>query len=449
MKRFVALALLAAFILGSVGVAQAVEIKAKGTWRVHFNYVNNPTFNDAVEIDKFAAMQRARVMFSFIASENLKGVLHVEAGNLRWGGPSGGALNTDGVNIKTKHAFVNFKLPGTAVDIKAGLQPVALPSTLGSHILRADVGAVVTNVPFNDMVGLTFGWARPFDEKKVNPADPFNKWDDEVDVFLAVLPVTLDGVSLKPFAAVTRWGKDSIGSDKNATMWHAGLNFGVTMLDPFAILGDFNYGTVKWSNDYKQSGWIAVLAAQLAMDMVTPQIFFAYESGEGSGYLTGGDSKRMPVIGTDGGAFGPGIGYGGATSFAQDNFVRSLLVGLDTIALLFGLNSDPYQTRQGAVGLATVGAALRNLTFMDNMSHELVAYYARGTNHKDNGFLLTTEDSYWEANFNTTYQMYENLALILELAYGKVDLDDMGTGFRGDLADDGLARGVLGVVYKF
>lgn len=439
MKRFAVLALLAAFILGTVGVAQAVEIKAKGTWRVHFDYIKNPNFNNDVKIDNFGAFQRARIMFNFIASENLKGVFHVEAGTLRWGGPLGGALNTDGINIKTKHAFVNFKLPGTAVDIKAGLQPVALPSTLGSHILSADVGALVANVPFDDMVGLTFGWARPFDQLRTNPNNITKKWDDEVDVFLAVLPVTLDGVSLKPFAAVTRLGKDFTGAKKNATMWHGGLNFGVTALDPIAILGDFNYGHVK-VGDFKQAGYVGVLAVQYAMDMVTPQIFFAYESGEGSDYLTGGDSKRMPVIGTDSGAFGPGIGYGQATSFAQDNFVRSLLAGLD---------SDPYQASQGAVGLMAIGAALRNLTFMDSVSHELVAYYARGNNHKDNWNLLTTKDSYWEANFNTTYQMYENLALILELAYGKVDLDDMGTGFRSKLADDGLIRGVLGVVYKF
>jgi len=444
MKRFMVVALLAAFVLGVAGTAQAVEIKAKGTWRVHFDAIKNPTFNSDEKWDTFTAMQRMRTIFEFIASENLKGVLQLEIGNLTWGDDEGGGLNADGVNVKTRHAFINFMLPGTQVEFKAGLQALALPSTLGSHILEADVAALVAHLPFSEEFGLTLGWARPYDQAKINPNDVTKKWDDEVDVFLGVLPVNLDGVSLNPFVAVSRWGKDfnlyELDNPKNATMWHAGLNFEMDMLDPVAVLGDFNYGHVKWSEDFKQSGWIAGLAVQYAMDMVTPEIFFLYESGEGEDFLTSGTSKRMPVIGTDGGSVSiNNVGYGGGTEFAQDNFLRGLLVELDPMG---------YQSDEGAVGLWAVGAALREITFMDDLSHDFVVSYARGTNHKDNLFLLTTQDSYWEVDFNSTWQMYENLAVILELAYGKVKLDDMGME-RGDLAKDALYRGVLGMVYQF
>lgn len=456
MKRFAVLALLAAFILGTVGVAQAVEIKAKGTWRVHFNVVDNPDFGfiqgltgERAEYDRFSAEQRMRTIFEFVASENLKGVLHLEIGNLRWGGPNGGALNADGTNWKTKHAYINFKLPGTAVDVRAGIQPVALPSTLGSRILAADVGAVVANVPFNDMLGLTFGWARAFDQDKYNDEDISRKWDDELDVFMGVLPINMDGISLNPFVAYSRWGKDLTGWDKNANMYHLGLNFAVTMLDPIGILGDFNYGHVNWDTNFKQKGWAADLAVQYAMDMVTPQLFFAYETGEKSNYWRGTeDSNRMPVIGTDGGDWGPGVGTSWKTSFNGGAYVRDYLAVLDVLAILSGQRADPYQSLEGTLGLWAVGAALRNINFMENLSHELVAYYAKGTNHKDNVFLMTTKDNYWEVNFNTNYQMYENLSVILELAYGKLSLDDMGMN-RGDLADKALKRGAFGVVYKF
>lgn len=148
----------------------------------------------------------------------------------------------------------------------------------------------------------------------------------------------------------------------------------------------------------------------------------------------------MPVIGTDGGSVSiNNVGYGGGTEFAQDNFLRGLLVELDPMG---------YQADEGAVGLWAVGAALREITFMDDLSHDFVVSYARGTNHKDNFFLMTTQDSYWEVDFNSTWQMYENLAVILELAYGKVKLDDMGME-RGELAKDALYRGVLGMVYQF
>lgn len=444
MKRFLlVLAMLVAFVFSALGTAQAVEIKAKGTWRVHFDYIKNPTFNNDEKWDTFTAMQRMRTIFEFIASENLKGVLQLEIGNLVWGDDQGGGLNADGVNIKTRHAFIDFKLPVGDVDVRAGLQEVALPSTLGSHILEADVAALVAHAPLGDMVGLTLGWARPYDQAKVNPNDSSKKWDDEVDVFLAVLPVSLDGIGLNPFVVVSRWGKDfnlyELDNPKNATMWHAGLNFEVDMLDPIAVMGDFNYGHVKWSDNFKQSGWIADLAVQYAMDMVTPEVFFLYESGEGSDFMRSDKSKRMPTIGTDGGAVGINVGYGGGTEFAQDNFVRGLLVELDPME---------YQADEGAVGLWAVGFALRDITFMENLSHEFVVSYARGTNHKDNWMLMTTKDSYWEVDFNTTWQMYENLAMVLELAYGKVKLDDMGME-RGDLAKDALYRGVLGMVYRF
>ncbi|HDQ40380.1 MAG TPA: hypothetical protein ENN39_05045 [Desulfonatronum sp.] len=444
MRRFLAIVLFGCFLLAMTGTAQAVEIKAKGTWRVHFDAIKNPAFNSDEKWDTFTAMQRMRTIFELIASENLKGVLQLEIGNLTWGGDNGGGLNADGVNVKTRHAFLDFNLPAGDLNLKAGLQPVALPGTLGSHILEADVAALVGHLPFTDGVGLTLGWARPYDLATINPDDPGKKWDDEVDVFLAVLPVSLDGVSLNPFAAVSRWGKDfnlyELDNPKNAVMGHAGLNFEANMLDPVTIMGDFNYGQVKWSDDFKQSGWIADLAVQYAMDMVTPELFFLYESGEGSGFLTGGKSKRMPVIGTDGGSVSiGGVGYGGGTEFAQDNFLRGLLVELDPME---------YQADEGAVGLWAVGFALRDITFMENLSHEFVVAYARGTNHKDNFFLMTTKDSYWEVDFNTTWQMYENLAMILELACGKVTLDDMGMG-RGDLAKDALYRGVLGMVYQF
>lgn len=437
MKRFAVLALLAAFILGTVGVAQAVEIKAKGVWRVHANYLKNGDFDSETKEDSFFAMQRARTIFEFIASENLKAVLQFEIGNLRWGADGGGALNTDGDNVRTKHAYLQFKLPNTDVEMKAGLQFVALPSTLGSHILSADVAAFVASIPFNDMLGLTLGWARPYDQANKNPDDTSKKWNDEVDVFMGILPVSMDGVSLKPFVAVSRWGKDfnhpEIGmTDKNSTMWHAGLNFAVTMLDPITIGGDFNYGNVKWTDDFKQSGWIADLAVSYKMDMVTPQLFGFYESGEDSDST---DSKRMPVIGTDGGAFGPGVALGQQTALGGgDSFVRSLLGG--------------YQNQQGAIGAWGVGAALRNITFMDDLSHVLVAYYAKGTNAEENETLMTKKDSLWEVDFNTKYQMYENLALILELAYAKVKLDDMGWN-RGDLAKDALYQGKIGFSYNF
>jgi hypothetical protein len=444
MKRLSVMIMLTVLGCAWAGTAGAVELKARGTWRVQFNAIKNPAFNDKEKVDVFSAMQRMHTAFDFIAGENLKAVLQLEIGDLTWGDDEGGGLNADGINIKTRHAYLDFTLPGPNTAVKVGIQDLALPSSLGSHILEADVAALAAYQPFSDAFGLTLGWARPHDMDQVNPTDATKNWDDEVDVFLAVLPVNLDGISLNPFAALTRWGKDfnlyELDNPKDAAMWHGGLNLEMTMLDPLTVMADMNYGHVKWADDFKQSGWIADLVVQYALDMFTPELLFLYESGEGANFQLGNKSKRMPTIGTDGGSVSIGnVGYGGGTEFAQDNFLRGLLVEMDPMG---------YQADEGAVGLWALGAALRDISFVEDLSHEFVATYARGTNHKNNAMLMTTKDSYWEVDFNTRWQMYENLAVLLELAYGKADLDDMGAA-RDDLAKDALYRGVLGMVYEF
>jgi len=171
MKRLAILAILAAFILGTVATASAVELKAAGSWRIHANWLDNTDFNDddGASEDDFAVGQRARIYFDFIANENLKGVLKLEIGDLRWGN-GGAAPGTDAVAIEVKNAYVDFNIPDTEVNIKAGLMGVALPNTLGSSIFDEDVAALVVNVPFNDMIALTVGWARLADNNIEDPA---------------------------------------------------------------------------------------------------------------------------------------------------------------------------------------------------------------------------------------------------------------------------------------
>ncbi|SDB08299.1 hypothetical protein SAMN05660653_00387 [Desulfonatronum thiosulfatophilum] len=485
MKRLLVLAIMAAFILGTVGMAQAVEIQAKGTWRVHFNYLKNADFNNDVKVDKFQAMQRVRTQFEFIASENLKGVLHLEIGNVAWGrtqgaegraniGPnSGGALNADGVNIATKNAFIQFNVPGTAAAVKAGIQGFALPSTYGSHILSADVAALAAIVPFNEMMGLTVAWARPYDVTQGELVD--HKWNDEVDVFAAVLPIAMDGVTLNPFAVYARWGKDYLnhrfggasavpaapvpGVDnpfKNANQWFGGVNFTVDMLDPIVFFGDFNYGRVNLGDNMKARGFIADLAVQYRMPMLTPELFFLYESGEGSGYTNEDgriNGKRMPTIGTDGTSWAPtalgmtGSAFGGGT----DAILRSFMFDLatDTIGDNPAARIDQYWATNGTLGMWALGAKLGDISFIDRLSHDVIFMFAKGTNNTANRQLFTKDDKYYEVTFDSNYQIYENLAARLELGWGKLDLDNLGTTTRSNLAKDDAWKAAAGFIYRF
>lgn len=452
MKKLVVLAVMAAFILGTAGFASAIELKASGQWRVHFNYLKDGgVFDNDAEFDNFQAMHRARIAFEFIASENLKGVMQLQAGNIKWGS-GGGEINNANSNITARQLYLNFKVPGTDATVMAGKLPFSLPSTYGSHILAGNHAALAASIPFNDMVGLTAGWARAYDRSQ----GTFDtKIDDEVDVFFAVLPIKMDGVQLNPFGVYARWGKDFLNDEfgfgggpnpfKNANQWFAGLNFTVDMLDPIVFMGDVNWGTVDLMDDFKASGFMVNLAAQYKMDMFTPELFWIYESGEDSGYIAGtSDSKRMPTINTDGTSWAPtamgfvGSSFGGGV----DGLLRSFL---SDIALT---SYDAYLVEEGTIGMWALGLKLGDIQFIDRLSHDLIFVYAQGTNDKANIDLFTKDDKYYEVSFDHTYQIYENLSAVLELGWAKLDMD---TGNRGgvDLAPDNAWKAAFGFHYRF
>ncbi len=191
MKRFAILAIMAAFILGTVAMASAVELKARGAWRANANWTDNLDFqdgdNDGNSEDDFNIQERARVWFDFIANENVKAVLGLEIGDFRWGQTGAADLSSDNTDIiEVKHAYLDFNLPETQINVKAGLQWVELPSAFGSNIFGGDVAALVTTIPVNEMVSVVAGWARPYDKYE---EDGNNSRNDETDIAFLVVPV--------------------------------------------------------------------------------------------------------------------------------------------------------------------------------------------------------------------------------------------------------------------
>ncbi len=395
-----------------VRVQADVGVNASGSFRVSGNYLKDN------KDDTFNVYQRLRTNFSFIANENLKAVLGLEIGDQRWGAEGARLNDNKEVNIKTRFAYIDFG-NSDFVNVRAGIQQVELPSIFGSHILNDRVGAILVNKDFG-YVSPTIGYARLYDETIYK--------EDEVDLFMVVLPFYMGNIEITPFGTLTNFGKKIEG--KKYQIYHGGLHNKLSF-DPFVVKADVNYGYTD--NDYKQQGYIVVASVEYLMDVMTPQLFGFYESGEKQTYSNTSKSRRMPVIGTDGGAFGPGVGYGGNTEFNDDKLLRYVLLDFD----------DSYQTWQGAIGSKGIGAGLNDITFIDKLSTDVYTYYMKGTNHKDNVNLFTTDDSYYEVNVNNDYQLYENLSLILELGYGKVSFDEK------KLDNDHLYRAVGGLVYNF
>ena len=456
MKR-IALAILAiAFVIGSVAPSFAVEMQARGSWRAAATMYDFSSVDDDGNGETFRARQRARVWFDFIANENLKAVLGLEIGDITWGmndaatKGNDGALGTDGVNIEVKHAYIQFNLPNTQVSVTAGLQPIYIPGNLGSPIMDDDAAALMISSPINDMVSVAGGWIRAVDLQDETTAIDDGTFEngDEVDTLALLVPVKADGFSVTPYFLYTMIGDNTVGAlpmyqdaltdlkldgksigavlgdvDDSATMWHAGFSAQIDMFDPIVVLTDFAYGSMALdgtNNDIDIKGFFFDLAVDYKMDFMTPELFFLYTSGAGD------DDDEISVF--------PYIS--GDLNFSSFVFDGSKFGEAD-------LNDDPSTMPMWAIGLK-----LKDISFVEDLSHTFTIYYAQGTSDKDGWYSDTfaEDDSLIEVNFDSKYQIYDELAAYLELGYYTVDWDDEDV--HADDIENGY-KATLGIKYDF
>ncbi|EGJ51442.1 outer membrane homotrimeric porin [Desulfocurvibacter africanus] len=441
MKRIVTLVAAAALIMGLAATASAeLAVKAAGSWRVHGNVLSNfGDLNDDADdtyADTFTVQHRMRTQLRFVYNENVMGELYTEYGTATWGQESaayGAGENEDGDAFHVKRAFIQFRWPDTDIVTTVGEQDITFPSSgaFSNMVLGGDDGsAIAVSAPITDMIGLTVAYTRLFENADVTTGN-------DADAFLAALPVTLDGMVLAPWFSYGIIGQntDLNTDDETANVWWAGLGFNMDMLDPIVIYADFVYGSADdgfGGLADGTDGWLADAMVEFkGLDFALLQAFAAYSSANDDG------DGAMPNIRSDWGIGGSMVN---GSAFTSD---------------LGGANP----------GFWMVGVAARDITFIERLSHDVIALYAQGTGDaitglnddgdtvvQNTGFLgdlaLTSDDSYWEVDFNTRYQMYESLAAIVELGYGKPDLDDVA-GLTTQRADDAQMKASFGFQYSF
>ena len=467
MKKLMTLALAAAMMLGAATGANAIDFKAKGQWIMSFDYgmhgdfakskaKNNSGFGK--HEDEFEARQRVRLQLDAVASEALSGTVFFEMGDQIWGQDStGGALGADGKVVELKRAYIDWMVPQTDLKVRMGIQGLALPSftTNASQIFDDDVAAVSLNYQFNENVGLTAFWARPYNDnggyKSQWSGKDYDNYMDNMDMFAVLLPLSFDGVKVTPwvmYAAMgpgmfnydkkpgNAWGRASAGmiSGFKGTDWNdsygnafwAGVTGEVTYWDPFRIAWDVNYGSASYEDEkMNREGWLASLLLEYKLDWGTPGLYGWYGSGDDSNPRNG--SERMPVVSANG----------------NNQFSN------------FAFNGNPYIAREGVLGSTMVGtwgigARLKDMSFLEDLKHTLRVNFMGGTNapkmakYMQDGYhagekrgvesinaataydpiYLTTEDYALEIGLTNTYKMYDNFTVMLDAAYVALWLDD-------------------------
>lgn len=487
MKKIATLLLAAGLVFGVATGASAIDFKAKGQWIMSFDYGQNGAFTGGAGStgfngapnsrgtgyrgeDEFEAKQRVRLQLDAVASEALSGTVFFEMGDTTWGSNStpGGALGADGTSVEVKNAYIDWIVPQTDLKFRMGIQGVALPSftTKASSILEDDVAAVSASYQFNETVGVTAFWARPYNDNYTANTSRTN-YMDNVDLFALLVPMTFDGVKVTPWMMYGAMGPNAFrngtsylgntGSIGNAGAWAAsgmlpvggsihkdgtaagkrltgygnavwaGLTGEVTAFDPFRIAWDFNYGSVSYDDSrLNRAGYLGSLLFEYKLDWSVPGLYFWYGSGDDSNPANG--SERLPSLHANG----------------NNDFSN------------FAFNGNPYIARESILsqtmaGTWGIGARLKDMSFVENLKHTLRLNVMGGTNSTSmtryfsgnsrynaansslrgaNSFAtgmeplyLTTNDTAMEIGLTNSYKMYDNFTIMLDAAYIATWLD--------------------------
>ncbi|MDR2726706.1 MAG: hypothetical protein LBC10_01785, partial [Deltaproteobacteria bacterium] len=251
---------------------------------------------------------------------------------------------------------------------------------------------------------------------------------------------------------------DPVHSSKGrGNAWWVGLTGEITTADPFRFAWDFNYGSVNMGravqrNDdgtstdrdgnIKRAGWYAALLAEYKLDCATPGLAGWYGSGDGKNWKKG--SHMLPMIAAS----------SKLTSFGQD--------GAD-----FDMPCTGLQT--GLAGTWGLVAQVKDVSLLEDLSHTLRAAYYRGTNHTNNAgrrggpmqspwantdadtayLYMTTRDTAWEFNCDTSYTIYENLSAGLELGYIKLNINESIWGKDNKKQSRNMYKIAVGMTYSF
>lgn len=460
MKKLVTLLLAAGLVFSAANSASAVEVKTSGTMDFAFDWTQNigtnfQDYDDAgINQKHFGAVQRFRLGLEFVMSENLSATYQAQVGTFTWGGAAGTGENTGGVlgsrsaNIVTRLAYLDWMVPNTSVKVRMGQQAVALPSfTFGSPVLDDTATGVVVAAPLTDNFGLTGMWLRGASGFRRGAVDNANRVDDNLDIFGLIGDVKGDGFQVQPWVAYAAVGKGfkyerlngKVDPDTllpgNATAWWAGISGELTMFDPFRLTADFMYNNVDvdHSKAADSDGWYAALGAEYKTAYGTPAL---------KGWYASGDDKNARRTDKGGSVMEISGGFNATSTFYDGAFGLGKHIGV----------TSP----NGSWGIS---AQWNDISFVENLSHALSVTYVQGTNNKHNALdpdagYLTTKDSLVEIDFNTTYNIYQNLATVLELGYIFEDFDGKNLARVQDDPDGKVKfsnawRASLNFQYKF
>ncbi len=448
MKRILQLLVLCLLAISATSALAATEVRMAGDFRAYgvffenHNWTSwNPTGRQTEET--FEIWQRWRLRSDFVANEAVKFRLGIRVNDTPWGYGTYTAANP-AVAIDVYQAYLMFKWPGCDIQITAGLQPFSMPEApifYDSPVLAAKGSG---DGATNSFAGLTIqipvvpktfeiftGFSRLVDVNRTYDTTT-TQVGDELDIYFLTLPITVDGFKITPWGLIAVAGKASVSSinafrnglvsggyfvaptglnDNQNPYWWAGGSLEISALDPLKFYGDVMYGEGNMGDRERnrRRGWFIDGGLEYTgLDWATPQLGAWWSSGEDSGL--GNGSERIPSI-TD--YFGLG----------------------NTFFFPTGQEFTKNDMAMNPIGAWGVSGSLKNISFIDKLSHRATFSAMWGTNSPSglrkavlasggNGNYLTMGkdlaigEHALAANIDTKYWVFEKtLALVAEAGW--------------------------------
>jgi hypothetical protein len=338
--------------------------------------------------DSFTIWQRLRLRTDYTQGDTLAFSLWLQVNNTPWGN---GTLTVDNpvVAVQIFKAYLQFKLPGSDVEITAGKQTVTLPQSegfWGSIVLDSEFGALAAKIPLNETANLVVGYGRLL--SYVNALENLSLAPHDVlDLSFATLPIVSDSFAVTPWAALGLFMNDAAyrpysgvgGPPDLGYIRHELLSLGYFTGTPgfrqatvpyiwagTAVkytAGEFTFftdvvagagGLGDASKNLRRGVFFDAALQYSGLSWATPRIFGWWSSGEDADTRNG--TERLPAIVR---TWNAGTSYLFSTGQTFDNTTS--------------INASPI----GAWGF---GASLDNIGFIQDMSSRVTAVYMRGTN---------------------------------------------------------------------
>ncbi|GFE59839.1 hypothetical protein [Geobacter sp. AOG2] len=460
-KRILAVA--AAGVLGALTAvpAMALENEFHGFYKLRY-FVSNyegynggpilygPTPGKPVTSDTTENLQtqnyfeqRARLFYTAKANDDLKLVTGFEIDSM-WGDTAqsgtnrntGGALESDAVNLETKWVYLDFKIPSTPTKVTAGIQP--FKDSLKGIFFDFDGAGIMTSTKLSPLT-LNLGYIRGYDESYFSTSLPKGQQNLDIGVVEAKMAITKD----MNVGAVYYLYADGRGLNGLSNGSVTGVNTTSIMLHTLGLTADAKVGPVALSGFAAYQGGVYRnvtglglvsgasaysnalaynVAAKAAVGPGSLKTALLFTSGQGdvkSGHLTGWVGTSQSKDRT----------WSSTTGTSSYNESGMMLLNRNAAAQCGTTDrSIAYNTGNGTNPLDMQGLYLYTLGYDATITPKLYANANLGFawTAKTNGLKptdkrtgLRNSSNYMgsEINLETGYKMYDNLTAYVQAAY--------------------------------